>query len=64
MRRRGGRAKCFATPIEIGDDVWIGAGATVLGGVKIGDGAVVGAGSLVCKDVGVGQVVVGVPREG
>jgi acetyltransferase-like isoleucine patch superfamily enzyme len=57
-RRRG---DVFAAPIEIGDDVWIGAGVTVLGGVKIGDGAVVGAASLVCKDVGEGEVVVGVP---
>lgn len=57
-RRKG---DVFAQPIEIEDDVWIGAGATVLGGVKIGNGAVIGAGSLVCKDVGAGQVVVGVP---
>jgi acetyltransferase-like isoleucine patch superfamily enzyme len=57
-RRKG---DVFARPIEIGDDVWIGAGATVLGGVKIGNRAVVGAASLVCKDVGAGQVVVGVP---
>jgi acetyltransferase-like isoleucine patch superfamily enzyme len=59
-RRKG---DVFALPIEIGDDVWIGAGATVLGGVKIGDGAVIGAGSLVCKDVEAGQVVVGVPAK-
>jgi acetyltransferase-like isoleucine patch superfamily enzyme len=57
------KADVFAAPIEIGDDVWIGAGATVLGGVKIGDGAVVGAGSLVCRDVGEGEVVVGVPAK-
>jgi acetyltransferase-like isoleucine patch superfamily enzyme len=35
----------------IGDDVWIGYGATVLGGVNIGDGAIIAAGSVVIKDV-------------
>ena len=51
----------YAKPIEIGDDVWIGAGATVLGGVKIGDRAVVAAGALVNRDVGAGELVAGVP---
>ena len=37
--------------IVIGNDVWIGARATILSGVTIGDGAVVGAGSLVVSDV-------------
>ncbi|WP_231893779.1 DapH/DapD/GlmU-related protein [Rhodococcus sp. EPR-147] len=37
--------------ITIGTDVWIGAGAIVLSGVKIGSGSVVGAGSLVTKDL-------------
>lgn len=36
---------------KIGHDVWIGYGATVLGGVKIGDGAIIAAGSVVTKDV-------------
>ena len=57
-RRRG---DVLAKSIEIGDDVWIGAGATVLGGVKIGNRAIVGAGALVNRDVGEGQLVVGVP---
>ncbi len=35
----------------IGNDVWIGYGATILSGVTIHDGAVVGACSLVTKDV-------------
>lgn len=33
--------------IRIGDDVWLGAGATVLDGVTIGTGSVVGAGAVV-----------------
>jgi maltose O-acetyltransferase len=37
--------------ISVGNDVWIGADAIVLPGVKIGDGCVIGAGSIVTKDV-------------
>lgn len=36
---------------KIGNDVWIGYGATVLGGVTIHDGAIIAAGSVVTKDV-------------
>ena len=35
----------------IGNDVWIGRGATILSGVTIGDGAVAAAGSVVVKNV-------------
>lgn len=35
----------------IGNNVWIGAGAIILGPVKIGDNAVIGAGSIVTTDV-------------
>jgi maltose O-acetyltransferase len=48
-------------PVEIGSDVWIGAGAIILKGVKIGDGAVIGAGSVVTKDVDEYAIVVGNP---
>ena len=37
--------------IIIGSDVWIGLGATIMGGVKIGSGAIVGTNSVVTKDV-------------
>jgi len=37
--------------IVIGNDVWCGAGATILDGVTIGDGAVIGARAVVTKDV-------------
>jgi len=43
------------------DDVWIGANATILPGVRIGKGAVVGAGAVAAKDVPPGAVVLGVP---
>ncbi len=48
-------------PIEIGNDVWIGARAIILGGVKIGNGAVVGAGSIVTKSIEPYSVVAGNP---
>ena len=49
--------------IIIGNDVWIGAMVTVLGGVKIGNGAVVGTGSLVTKDVPPYAIVGGNPAK-
>lgn len=55
------RGDLHPAPIRIGDDVWIGANATVLPGVTIGDGAVVAAGAVVTKDVPAMTVVGGVP---
>ncbi|MCH9612515.1 MAG: Virginiamycin A acetyltransferase [Chlamydiia bacterium] len=45
----------------VGNDVWIGAKATILPGVTIGDGAVIGAGAMVTKDVPPYTVVGGNP---
>lgn len=39
----------IAKPIVIGNNVWIGAGATVLAGVTIGNNTVIGVGSVVTK---------------
>lgn len=47
--------------VDIGDDVWIGAGAIILAPVSIGSGAVVAAGAVVTKDVGSYTVVAGNP---
>lgn len=47
--------------IVLEDDVWVGAGAIVLKGVRIGRGATIAAGSVVTKDVAAGAVVGGVP---
>lgn len=49
--------------ICIEDDVWIGANAVILGGVRIGKGAVVGAGAVVTKDVPPMAIVAGVPAK-
>jgi serine O-acetyltransferase len=45
----------------IGDDVFIGAGAKVLGAVTVGDGARIGANAVVVSDVPAGATAVGVP---
>jgi acetyltransferase-like isoleucine patch superfamily enzyme len=45
----------------IGNDVWIGLGATVLSGVMVGDGAVIGAGAVVSKSVPPYAIVAGNP---
>jgi serine O-acetyltransferase len=45
----------------IGNDVFIGCGASVLGGVRVGDGARIAANSLVINDVPPGSFVAGVP---
>lgn len=50
-----------ATPITIGDNVWLGGGVIVLPGVTIGDDTVVGSGAVVTKDLPAGVVAVGNP---
>ena len=45
----------------IGNDVWIGAGSIIKGGVRIGDGAVIGSGAVVTHDVEPYAIVAGVP---
>lgn len=52
---------CKATPVVIGDDVWIGANCVILPGVTIGSGAVVAAGAVVNRDVPANAIVAGVP---
>lgn len=41
----------YARPVTIGDNVWIGAGVSILPGVTIGNNSVIGAGSVVTKDI-------------
>ncbi|WP_371372110.1 CatB-related O-acetyltransferase [Sporomusa aerivorans] len=47
--------------IIIGNDVWIGANALILGGITIEDGAIVAAGAVVTRDVPPYAVVGGIP---
>ena len=51
----------IAKPIKVGNNVWIGAGSTILAGVEIGDNTVIGAGSVVTRSIPCNVVAVGVP---
>lgn len=51
----------FAREIRVGNNVWLGAGVTVLPGVTIGDNTVIGAGSIVNKDIPANVVAAGNP---
>ncbi len=51
----------YSKPIWIGNDVWIGANSTVLGGVHIGNGSIIGANSLVNKDIPENVIACGNP---
>lgn len=48
---------------NIGNDVWVGANVTVLGGVRIGDGAIIGAGAVVTKNIPPYAIAVGNPAK-
>ena len=50
-------------PVIIGNNVWVGDKATILGGVKIGDGAIIAANSVVTHDVPSYSIVAGIPAQ-
>ncbi len=51
----------YARPINVGDNVWIGANVCVLPGVTIGDNCTIGAGSVVVHDIPANSLAVGNP---
>jgi maltose O-acetyltransferase len=51
----------LASPITIGDRVWIGGGAIICPGVTIGEDTVIGAGSVVVRDIPARVLAVGNP---
>lgn len=52
-----------ALPIKIDNNVWIGAKATVLGGVKVASGTIVAAGAIVSRDTQENSIVAGIPAK-
>ena len=50
-------------PVEIMDDVWIGANTVILGGTKVESGAIIGAGSIVTKSIEPQVIVAGNPAK-
>lgn len=57
------RANMLPAPVIIGNNVWVGAHATILAGVTIGDNSVIAAGAVVTKNVPANSVVAGVPAK-
>jgi acetyltransferase-like isoleucine patch superfamily enzyme len=55
------RGFVIAKPIAIERNVWIAAGATIIGGVTVGENSVVAAGSVVTRDVPPNTLVGGNP---
>ena len=57
------RYSLIPKPIRIKKNAWIGANATILGGVTIGENSIVAAGAVVSKDVPDNSIVGGVPAK-
>jgi acetyltransferase-like isoleucine patch superfamily enzyme len=57
------RTATIGKPIVIEKNVWIAAGATIIGGVTVGENAVVAAGSVVTKDIPPNTLVGGNPAK-
>ncbi len=56
----GGTSKKYNVP-TLGNHVYVGAGAKILGPIKIGNNVVIGANSVVVKNIPDGSLVLGVP---
>jgi len=57
------RKTVIPRPVVIRQNVWIGAGATILPGVTVGENSIVAAGAVVSRDVPPNTVVAGVPAK-
>jgi acetyltransferase-like isoleucine patch superfamily enzyme len=55
--------KCASSPIEIGDDVFVGANTLILKGVTLGKRVIVGAGSVVTRSFPDDAVIAGNPAK-
>ena len=55
------RRLCYARPVTIGDNCWIGANVVICPGVTIGDGCVIGAGSVVTRSIPANSFAAGNP---
>lgn len=51
----------YAYPINVGDNVWIGAGVTINPGVSVGENSVIGSSSVVTKDIPANSLAFGNP---
>ena len=65
MRDAEGNVKhaCYAKPVKIGSDCWLGANVVVCPGVTIGDRCVIGAGAVVTRDIPSDSFAAGVPAK-
>ncbi|WP_242325074.1 sugar O-acetyltransferase [Faecalibaculum rodentium] len=52
---------CYAKPVKIGNNVWVGGGVNINQGVTIGDNTVIGSGSVVTRSIPANVVAAGVP---
>ena len=57
------RAYVIGKPTVIGRNVWVAAGATIIGGVTVGVNSVVAAGPVVVKDVYTAKWHRGIPTD-
>ncbi len=63
LRKEHDEETIISLPINIGDDVFIGANSIILKGVTIGDRSIVGAGSIVTKNIPPDEIWAGNPAK-
>ena len=63
LKRPGERNLTSKGEIVIGDNVWIGENACILGGVRIGEGCIIAANAVVTKDIPDYSLAAGIPAK-